>query len=131
MFSYIFVSVAPKYYKYVEKHFVKVKICPYICIFLNRFLKAISGGIRNSTFYDELQIGLSLVAEKNLRTIEGGVPKIIDKMLNAQNFWDALNFQYFQFFLVQPTIMSREKTTSLEYGQIALFQVISEGIENS
>ena len=62
-----------------------------------------------------------MVSEKNLRTIKGGDPKIIDKMLNAQNFWDALNFQYFLFFLVQPTIMSIEKTTSLEYGQIALF----------
>ena len=49
MFSYIFVSVAPKYYKYVEKHFVKVKICK----FLNRFLEAFRGGIRNPTFYDE------------------------------------------------------------------------------
>ena len=42
-----------KYYKYVEKHFVKAKICPYICTFLNRFLEALRGGIRNPTFYAE------------------------------------------------------------------------------
>ena len=34
------------------------------------------------------------------------------------------------FFLLQMTIMFLEKTTSLEYSPIALFFIISEGIEN-
>ena len=57
-----------------------VKICPYICTFLNCFLEAFRGRIPNLTIYDKFQIRLSLVLEKNLRKIEGGVPKIIDNM---------------------------------------------------
>ena len=35
--------LGPWIYKYIEKHFVKVKIWPYIYTLLNRFLEAIRG----------------------------------------------------------------------------------------
>ena len=57
------------------------------------------------------------------RTIESGIPKIIDCKMD-RIFGMPLIFNIFLFFLVKPTIMSIEKTTSLEYGQmgqIALF----------
>ena len=91
--GWIMYSTSKKRFKNVQIYGQILTLTKYFSTYLYYFC-----AIYSKTFCQSQDLSIYLY---NFKSLFRGI-----KRSNLQNFWDALNFQYFLFFLVQPTIMS-------------------------